>query len=105
MKQEYIVYPNGRIYSKKTKRFLKPWVHQSRSNVYLRVGLYHKGKRVKIFVHQLVARLYVKGYKAGLEVNHLDGDTFNNNFDNLEWSTPQDNALHATFLNGMLKAG
>lgn len=42
-------------------------------------------------VHVAVAKLFVSGYKEGLEVNHKDGDRTNNIYTNLEWVTRLEN--------------
>lgn len=38
-------------------------------------------------LHVILARTYVPGYKEGLVVNHIDGDSRNNKIENLEWIT------------------
>lgn len=54
-----------------------------------------KGKRKIYKVHTLVAKLFVQGYKHGLEVNHKDFDRTNNYYKNLEWVTHQENVLYS----------
>lgn len=62
---------------------------------YLRIQCYSETKRAKLFVHQLVAKLFVPGYKKGLVVNHKDGIKQNNVYTNLEWVTKSQNCKHA----------
>lgn len=62
---------------------------------YLRLQCYGAKRRAKLFVHQLVAKLFVPGYKEGLVVNHKDGCKQNNMWDNLEWVTRSANCKHA----------
>lgn len=47
------------------------------------------------YVHRLVAKGFVKGYKDGFVVNHIDGNKTNNYYKNLEWVSPSDNQKHS----------
>lgn len=58
----------------------------------------HGYKRFKgTHVHQLVAFTFIASDKPTdkLYVNHKDGNKANNAVENLEWCTPQENAIHA----------
>lgn len=55
-----------------------------------------------MYVHRLVANLYLQNKYNLPDVNHIDGNKLNNNFSNLEWTTKSDNSKHA-FDNGLLK--
>lgn len=44
--------------------------------------------------HQYVLKSFVMVPGADYEVNHIDGDTYNNILDNLEWVTRQENSDH-----------
>ncbi|ASX26109.1 hypothetical protein BA171_03090 [Candidatus Hamiltonella defensa (Bemisia tabaci)] len=44
-----------------------------------------------IAIHRLVAFAFVKGYRPGFEVNHIDGIKVNNNAHNLEWVSHSQN--------------
>lgn len=47
-----------------------------------------------VLVHALVAYAFVKGYREGLEVDHIDGDKLNNYYKNLRWVTKKENINH-----------
>ncbi len=70
---------------------------QSVSNTgYKTVSICNGGLVKRCSVHRLVAMCYVPNPLNLPEVNHKDGDRFNNHFSNLEWVTRKDNALHST---------
>ena len=51
------------------------------------VRLYKGGVGTKFSVHRLVAQHFLPEWNPKLEVNHIDGDRYNNNADNLEMCT------------------
>ena len=65
------------------------------SRGYQIVNLSPKGT---VAVHLLVARAFVEGHAAGLEVNHIDGVKGHNAAANLEWVTRKENLEHAVRL-------
>lgn len=79
-------------------RILKPAKSSRRKNCdYYRVSLSKTNEAKNYFVHRLVAECFVPR-KAGCDfVNHIDGDKHNNKADNLEWTTPKGNKLHAVY--------
>lgn len=60
---------------------------------YKYVSLQKDGKRKPRTVHRIVLESF--DYRGGLQVNHKDGNKFNNNLSNLEWVTPKENIQHA----------
>ena len=65
---------------------------------YMAVGFEVRGENVHKghFVHRLVARAFVPGYREGFDVNHKDEDKTNNRADNLEWCDRQYNINYGT---------
>lgn len=81
---------DGRIYSKRTKLFLKPKITRFG---YAEITLYPG--QVSKKVHRLVAEAFIPNPDDKPQVNHIDGDKLNNHVDNLEWSTSTENNRHA----------
>lgn len=90
----YEIYDDGRIYSNKRHKFLKPVKNNSG---YETVNLYNgtiKGRR-SCSIHVLVAEAFVKNSNHYMEVNHKDGNKTNNSYKNLEWCKHPYNLDHA----------
>ena len=84
----YYISEQGKIYNRKTKRFLKGSLDK---NGYLRFKL--NGKNVSI--HRMVLETFKPIENMNLlEVNHKDGNKLNNHLDNLEWVTHRQNMEH-----------
>ena len=66
------------------------------------ISLGHRKQCKSIRVHRAVAMMFCKGYKEGLEVNHIDGNKLNNVAENLEWCTSKYNTNHAIQI-GLMK--
>lgn len=60
---------------------------------YRHLSLHANGVRKTYKVHRLVLMAFVG--VSSLQVNHKDGVKFNNNLENLEYTTPTENLLHA----------
>ena len=65
-----------------------------------RVSLWKNGKQKDWLVARLVAMTFLG--ESDLTVNHIDGNRFNNNIENLEWCSLADNIRHA-FNTGLIK--
>ena len=86
----YAVTSCGKIWSYRSKRFLKPFAGK---NGYLKVGLYKDNKKKNFLIHRLVALAYIPN-PDGLEtVDHIDGNKEHNYINNLQWMTQKDNAI------------
>lgn len=92
----YVIYDDGRLWSNKTQQFLKG-ACVSRDKRYLCYCLTLDGKSKHFYAHRLVAENFVPNPdpENKLCVNHIDGDTFNNSSDNLEWVSYKENMVHA----------
>ncbi len=90
----YLIDEYGQIYSIQYKRILSPWLH---ATGYLYLQIRHNGKRTPIPIHRLVAFSFI-GSPNSIEqnnINHKDGNKFNNHYSNLEWCTKSENVKHA----------
>lgn len=63
-------------------KYLKPI---DNGNGYLHFVWRQSRKSKTVYVHRLVAMLFVDNPNGFYEVNHIDEDKTNNRFDNLEW--------------------
>lgn len=77
----YRISSDGRVWSYKTKRYLKPTID---SDGYAVVGLFCDGRQMKQKVHRLVAKYFLNDDIEGKQINHKDEDKLNNNAANLE---------------------
>lgn len=94
----YLIYPDGRVYSVLTKKFLKPaYIGRDNSDSKYQVVLLKNGLDLKetVRVHRLVARAFVPNPNGYPVVNHKDGNKSNNNYTNLEWCSYSYNNKHA----------
>jgi DNA-binding XRE family transcriptional regulator len=70
------------------------WLLMSNKKYYF-VTLYKDKKYNYFSKHRLLAINFIPNPENLPEVNHIDGNTFNNSLNNLEWCTSKQNAIHA----------
>lgn len=51
--------------------------------------------REDVYIHRIIAELFIPNPSNLPEVNHIDGNRLNNNVNNLEWVDRIDNMKHA----------
>lgn len=84
----YAVTSCGKVYSYKSKKFLKPGTNHKG---YLYVVLSKDGKVKNYSLHRLVAEAYLPNPNNLTEVDHIDNDKMHNYLNNLQWITHKDN--------------
>ena len=81
----------------------KEWRHRKitdNGNGYAKISLtsMDKSSSVKMknfYIHRIVAELFInKSCLSKKQVNHIDGDKYNNHHSNLEWVSPKENIQH-----------
>lgn len=94
----YTISNTGTIKNIIRNTILKPTLRKE----YLGVSLCKSNVKKTYNVHRLVAITFIENPENKPQVNHLDGNKFNNNAWNLEWSTSSENIQHA-YDNGLNK--
>lgn len=89
----YEVSTVGRVRNIKTKRVLKPY---KTPKGYLRIYLSINKKQKWIFIHRLVAEVFIPNPLNLLYINHKDENKTNNTVENLEWCTHEYNNSYGT---------
>lgn len=98
--ENYLIYSNGDLYSKKVNRFLKGKVDNVGYKTYalaLQERRSKSGKKLSkmVYAHRLVAEYFLENPNNYDIVHHKDGNRLNNNVENLEWvNTKQHNQYH-----------
>lgn len=78
------------------KRIVKEkFLKQTNNNNYYTITIAFQNSRKTIRVHRLVSLHFNETKYNYLEVNHIDGNSLNNNFNNLEWCNRSQNQKHA----------
>lgn len=93
--EEYMITEDGEVYSYKNKykcrNGLKKLKIRYSKNGYGYVDCVDGERRKRFQIHRLVAEYFCDGYFEGAVINHIDGNTKNNHYTNLEWCTQKEN--------------
>ena len=93
--EKYTITKNGKIFSKRHNRYL--YSNPSKCDGYVRVFLWCKDQRSRVFMYHRVIWFYFNGeIPQGYEINHIDEDKTNNSLSNLELLTRVENVRYGT---------
>lgn len=87
----YTVDTEGRVYSIKSKRYLKGGLQAYGHQV---VCLRKNGASKTVGVHRLVAEAFIPNPNNLPVVHHIDENPQNNTLENLQWCTQKENVHH-----------
>lgn len=91
---DYLIYDNGKLFSKKTNKFLKGKIDNAGYQVYfLKGGNFRQsnGNGTMLYAHRLVAQYFLDNLDNLDYVDHIDGNKLNNDVSNLKWVTQVEN--------------
>jgi len=64
------------------------------STWYKQISMCKKTKKVNVYIHRLVWKMFIPNPYKKKEINHIDGDKANNHYLNLERVTRSENEVH-----------
>jgi hypothetical protein len=89
----YIVYSDGRVWSKHLKRFKKCGINKS--GYYFTVLNRRATDRINTTIHRLIAQTFIPNPNNLSAVHHRNNSKLDNRVENLEWISPVDNSKKA----------
>jgi len=87
----YLIYDDGRVWSKRSNKFMKPYKMISG---YLRIDLCKDGVKSPKTIHRLLALHFIPNPENKPTVDHIDINTSNNSLSNLRWATYEEQAAN-----------
>lgn len=87
----YCITKDGKVWSRKTKRFLRPYLGHG----YLHIDLWRDSKPHHRQIHRLVLETFTGSCPKNMECCHSNGIRIDNRLENLRWDTHSNNAKDA----------
>jgi len=99
----YLIYRDGRVWSKKRKIFMKPRlaINKNDGRKEYRLGLCKNGKPKDFKIHRLlgIAFIYNDDPINKTQIDHIDRNSLNNDLSNLRWATWEEQQLNKGLYN------
>ena len=93
---KYIATSDGKIFNEKTGKYLRP---QSNGQYYKVTLTLDRSKQQQFLLHRIIAECFIPNPMNKKEVNHINGNKYDNRVENLEWVTPSENQIHSVKTN------
>lgn len=90
----YFITRSGELYSTRSGEVIKLKTRLGNSGYISATVTADDGSRTSLGIHRLLALAYLSHDANRTEVNHIDGNKFNNNISNLEWCSHSENEKH-----------
>ena len=88
---DYLIYEDGRVFSKKSNKFLKPRLHRGG---YQQVSLCKDGKSKNHYIHRLLGVHYIENPNNKPQIDHINRIKTDNRLCNLRWTTRSENCIN-----------
>lgn len=97
---DYLIYSDGRLFSKKTNRFLKGKIDNVGYHVYAltltnNMSVSNKKLSKMLYAHRLVAEYFLDNSDNLPYVHHIDENKLNNDYRNLQWVSEKENTVYS----------
>lgn len=104
---DYLIYSDGRLFSRKTNKFLNGKIDNSGYRMYAlnyktndKRSISNRKLSKMVYAHRLVAEYFIPNPNNLSFVHHKDENKLNNHVENLEWISPKDNYKEYLLNNG-----
>lgn len=85
--EDYQITDDGRVWTKKQNKYLKPSLNKG----YWFVILRKDGKNYSRFIHRLIAEMFIPNPDKKPCVDHINTNRIDNRIENLRWCTYEEN--------------
>lgn len=93
--EEYQITDDGRVWSKKTNKWLKACVG---NNGYYMINLCTNGKCKTVLLHRLIAEAFIENQDNKPCIDHINGNRLDNSLENLRWCTYTENNTNPIYI-------